>query len=141
MQAQHLPTVLGVDEAEWLLDEDRLLHLVIEESRLHVHVVDWPREVLGDAQQESHGLQPRHRRKNLLKVDPLLLIISLRHQTGIVFHHRAIFITLELVDPLEADRSMAFGEIHECPCLIVIDGLHLLDHGHPLALALLYFRE
>jgi hypothetical protein len=68
---KHLPAMLGVDEARQLLDEDCFFDLAVEKCRFHVHVVDHPREVPDNAQQESYRLQSCHRRKNILKVDSL----------------------------------------------------------------------
>jgi hypothetical protein len=109
MQVQDLPVVLSVDKAKQLLHEDHLLDLTIEEGRLHVHVVDHPREMSGDAQQEPHELQPHHRREHLLKVDALFLDVSFCHQMSLVLHYRPLFILLELEDPLEVNGTVTLG--------------------------------
>jgi hypothetical protein len=78
-----------------------------------------------NAQQKPPGLQPSHQCKHLLEIDPLLLYIPFQHQTGFVLNQGALFIMLELVDLLQADHAVTLGEVHECPCLVVIDGIHL----------------
>jgi hypothetical protein len=104
--AQNLAVVLSVDEAGRLLHEHRLLDLPVEEGRLHVHVVDLPQVVPGDAQKMSHGHKTCHQCYNFLEVDPLFLHIAFRYQASFVLHHCSVFIALELVDPLEAYHSV-----------------------------------
>jgi hypothetical protein len=52
-----------------------------------------------------------------------------------------VFITLQFVDPLEADRVMTLWKVLERPCLVVVDRVHLLDDGCPPELALFYFSK
>ena len=52
---QYLVRVVVIDEARWLSDVDGLLQLSVEESELHIHVVDLPRVMSRDRQQQADG--------------------------------------------------------------------------------------
>ena len=55
------------DEAWWLVDEDHLGELPVEELGLHVHVVDAP--ILAASASRRRGLHPSHQCKDFLEVD------------------------------------------------------------------------
>ena len=51
VQTQYLVRVVIVQETRWLSNVDGLLQLSVEESGLHVHVVDLPRIMCRNRQQ------------------------------------------------------------------------------------------
>ena len=53
----------------------------------------------------------------------------------------AELIPLDLVHPLQADRTASWRWIDELPCLVFLDRLHLFQHGPSLVSIALRQRE
>jgi len=96
-------------KARSLLDEDRLYELAVEERRLDVEVVDALILRYCQGQQQANGLHSRHRSKDFLEVNALMLHEATSDETSLVLDNDATLIPLHLIDPLQADRPTATG--------------------------------
>lgn len=117
-----------VDEARRLSNVHLLLEISIQECQFHIHVMNRPVQVHSDGEHEPNGLEVCHWCEHLLNVHPLALDISFGHQTRLVVDDGASLVTLQFIDPLEADGVVTGGELTEAPCPIGDDVIHLLLH-------------
>ena len=113
-------------ETRRLPDEDRLRQLVIEEGRFYIQVMDVPVLRCCQGQQQSDRLHARYRRKDFLKVNALALDKASGDEARLVLENSAALVPLDLVHPLQADRTSCWRWIDELPSLIFLDRLHLL---------------
>jgi hypothetical protein len=77
VEAQHLVFLPTDDEARRLADVHLLGQLLVQESGLHVHVVDGPPLLGSKSQEQTHRFNPRDGGKHFVEVYSLLLDIAL----------------------------------------------------------------
>ena len=89
------------------------------------------------SQQQSDRLHARYRCKDILKVDILTLDKASSDEACLVLDNGAALIPLDLVHPLQADRTTSWRWIDELPSLVFLDRLYLLQHRpSPIFIAL-----
>ena len=115
-------------ETQRLSDEDRLRQLTVEEGRFYVQVMDVPVLYCCQSQKQSDRLHARYRHKDFFKIDALMLDKVLGDEARLVLDNGTALIPLDLVHPLQADRTASWRWIDELPSLIFLDRLHLLQH-------------
>ena len=105
MQSEH-PVLCSLDgETRRLSNEERLRQLSVEEGRFYVQVMDAPILRYCQSQQQSDRLHVRYRRKDFLEVDALALDKALGDEARLVLENGAALVPLDLVHPLQADRT------------------------------------
>ena len=80
------------------------------------------------SQQQSDRLHARYRRKDFLEVDALALDKASGDEACLMLDNASALIPLDLVHPLQADRTSSWRWLDELPSLVFLDCLHLLQH-------------
>lgn len=124
-------------ESGWLHDVQFLAEITIEECSLDIHVVDRPAFVPGECDHEAHRLEASHGSKDLIIINVEPLHIALCNELGLVLDDLAALVFFHQVNPFEANQVVSSGKIHQLPCPIVINGLHLVKRFLSPAFALL----
>jgi hypothetical protein len=81
-----------------------------------------------EREKDADGLNASHRHKRIVLVDPFLLDKTVRDELRLVLDHIPCLVLLELEHPLQGDRAVTGWQVNELPCMIVLDGVHLLLH-------------
>ncbi|KAG8094539.1 hypothetical protein GUJ93_ZPchr0012g20822 [Zizania palustris] len=79
-------------------------------------------------EEDTNGLHPCNRSEGIVEVDSLLLNETACHQPSLVLDHHPGLIFLQLEHPLKGDGTVAGRKISQLPCLVPLDGVHLLLH-------------
>lgn len=127
MELVHAVFVSVGDEPWWLGHVD-LLEISVQERRFNIHVMNFPATVCRQSEDETHRLEPCHRCEHLLEVHTWTLHVALSDKSGLMLDYVPMLIFLHLINPFEADRTVACRERGESPGVVVIDGLKLFQH-------------
>jgi hypothetical protein len=104
-------------------------------------VVDAPTLLGSKREKDADGLDASHRREHVIIVDLFLPDEIARDEPRLVLDHLPCLVLLELEDPLQGDRAVAGWQVDELPCMVVLDGVHLLLHRDVLGRITLGFSE
>ena len=119
----------GVDEAGRLLAIHRLIEGAVEESVLHIKLMNRPGAGGGDAEDDTNGRGLDDGAEGLVVVDAMLLGVATNNPTCLVTGERAIGVELVLEDPLAGNDVCTRWTRDEPPRAIVDQSLELFGHG------------
>ena len=108
---------------------DIFVQLSIQESCVHIHLVDMHLSLGSCGEQGSDATESGYRGKRLMVVDSLGLSVSLCHQPTLVPFSFTILNVLDLKDPLATDDLSSRGRFGKRPSVMLQQRIHLILCG------------
>lgn len=125
----HMRWFMQVSKPGWLGHVHILAKNTIQERITNIELLNVLRERLGKSQDRPNGRRFYRRTKSLIKVDTLLLCVSLSDQLCLVVLDVTIRTTFDFKDPTTTNDSHFGSTRHQGPRIIFVKSIYLFGHG------------